>query len=81
MGAILFPVGFAMLVLLGCELAIGNFALLPVGVAAGNASLGKLLRNWAWVYCGDLVGSLLYAALTSRSPIAAHREAAQSANC
>ena len=28
-GAILFPVGFVMLVLLGLELATGNFALLP----------------------------------------------------
>jgi formate transporter len=30
-GAILFPAGFVMLVLLGMELATGNFALLPLG--------------------------------------------------
>ena len=62
-GAILFPVGFVMLVLLGLELATGNFALLPAGLAAGEVSLTKLLRNWGWVYFGNLVGSVLYAFL------------------
>lgn len=62
-GAILFPVGFVMLVLLGLELATGNFALLPAGLAAGEVSLPKLLRNWGWVYLGNLLGSLFYALL------------------
>jgi formate/nitrite transporter len=62
-GAILFPVGFVMLVLLGLELATGNFALLPAALVAGNISFSKLLRNWAWVYLGNLAGSLFYAAL------------------
>lgn len=62
-GAILFPVGFVMLALLGLELATGNFALLPAAVAARKVSYGKLLRNWAWVYAGNLFGSLFYALL------------------
>jgi formate transporter len=62
-GAILFPVGFVMLALLGLELATGNFALLPAGLVAGKVSLGNLLRNWGWVYFGNLVGSLFYALL------------------
>lgn len=62
-GAILFPVGFVMLVLLGLELATGNFALLPVGFAAGKIPLGRVLRNWGWVYIGNLLGSLFYALL------------------
>lgn len=62
-GALLFPVGFVMLVLLGLELATGNFALLPPAVAAGEITLGKLLRNWFWVYLGNLVGSTGYALL------------------
>lgn len=62
-GAILFPVGFVMLALLGLELATGNFALLPAAVAAGKVSYGKLLRNWGWVYVGNLLGSLFYALL------------------
>jgi formate/nitrite transporter len=62
-GAILFPVGFVMLVLLGLELATGNFALLPAGMAAGRLGLRGLLRNWIWVYAGNLAGSLFYALL------------------
>ena len=62
-GAILFPVGFVMLALLGLELVTGNFALLPAGVMAGTVRITKLLRNWGWVYLGNLIGSVLYAAL------------------
>jgi len=62
-GAILFPVGFVMLVLLGLELATGNFAWLPAGMAAGRVSAKDMLRNWALVYAGNLAGSLFYALL------------------
>src|SRR2546421_12582856 len=60
-GALLFPVGFVILVLLGLELATGNFAILPPGVAAGEISAGAMLRNWFWVYLGNLAGSTAYA--------------------
>ena len=62
-GAILFPVGFVMLVLLGFELATGNFALLPAGVVAGEVSPSGMLRNWSWVYLGNFLGSVFYALL------------------
>jgi len=62
-GAILFPVGFVILALLGLELVTGNFALLPAGALAGTVCFTKLLRNWGWVYLGNLLGSLLYAGL------------------
>jgi len=62
-GAILFPVGFVILALLGLELVTGNFALLPAGALAGTVRFTKLLRNWTWVYVGNLLGSLLYAVL------------------
>jgi formate transporter len=62
-GAILFPVGFVILVLLGLELVTGNFALLPAGVLAGSVKVGRLLRNWGWVYFGNMIGSVLYAVL------------------
>jgi formate/nitrite transporter len=62
-GAILFPVGFVMLVLLGLELATGNFALLPAGWLSGDVRFGELLRNWSWVYFGNLIGSVAYALL------------------
>jgi len=59
----LFPVGFVMLVLLGLELATGNFALLPPALVAREVSFGRLLRNWGWVYLGNLIGSVIYALL------------------
>ncbi len=62
-GAILFPVGFVIQVLLGLELATGNFALLPMGWAAGEVSFFGMLRNLGWVYLGNLSGSLFYAVL------------------
>ena len=62
-GAIIFPVGFVMLVLLGFELATGNFALLPAAWMDQRISGGAMLRNWMWVYMGNLIGSLLYAVL------------------
>ncbi|HMK23849.1 MAG TPA: formate/nitrite transporter family protein [Terriglobales bacterium] len=62
-GAILFPAGFVILVLLGLELATGNFALLPLASMTGDVSFSAMLRNWGWVYLGNLLGSVLYAAL------------------
>jgi formate/nitrite transporter len=62
-GALVFPVGFVMLVLLGLELATGNFALLPAAWMDGRISGGAMWRNWIWVYAGNLLGSVLYAFL------------------
>ncbi len=62
-GAIIFPVGFVMLVLLGLELATGSFALLPQGLLAGRVKLKGLLHNWGWVYLGNLIGCTFYALL------------------
>src|SRR3989441_892943 len=85
-GALLFPVGFVMLVLLGLELATGNFALLPAALAAREVPFGKLLRNWGWVYLGNVIGSVFYAVLfylavtncgTSGSGAIGHREIEQ----
>lgn len=53
-----FPVGFAMIVLLGLELATGNFAVLPLGVVRGRTSHAQMLRNWRWVYLGNFIGSV-----------------------
>ena len=62
-GALVFPAGFVMIVLLGLELVTGNFALVPLGVREGKTSLGALLSNWGWVFVGNLLGSVVYALL------------------
>jgi formate transporter len=62
-GALVFPVGFVMIVLLGLELVTGSFALVPLALLRGHASPGTVLANWAWVFLGNLLGGLLYAGL------------------
>lgn len=58
-----FPVGFAMIVLLGLELATGNFAVLPVGMVRGRLGWRPMLRNWSWVYLGNFLGSVFVGSL------------------
>jgi len=62
-GALIFPVGFVMIVLLGLELVTGSFALLPTSLAEGKVSLSKMISNWSWVFIGNLIGSAIYAGL------------------
>jgi formate/nitrite transporter len=62
-GALIFPVGFAMIVVLGLDLITGSFALLPVAVLAKRATLGQLATNWVVTFVGNFVGSLIFAGL------------------
>ena len=62
-GALIFPVGFVMIVLLGLELVTGSFALLPMALFARRTSPATMITNWSWVFLGNLIGSLAYAAL------------------
>src|SRR5207247_7868851 len=41
-GALIFPVGFVMIVLLGLGLVTGNLELVPVGVMDGKVRVGRL---------------------------------------
>ncbi|MFN3476591.1 MAG: formate/nitrite transporter family protein [Candidatus Methylomirabilales bacterium] len=62
-GALIFPVGFVMIILLGLELVTGNFALVPLAVREGRATPAGLLSNWSWVFVGNLLGGMFYAFL------------------
>jgi len=69
-GALVFPVGFVMILLLGLELVTGSFALVPLAALDGRCSWSRALSNLGWVFLGNLIGSvvygvLLYVALTS----------------
>jgi formate/nitrite transporter len=62
-GAVIFPVGFVMIVLLGLELVTGNFAVVPLAVVEGKIGVRDLLYNWGWVFAGNLLGGIFYALL------------------
>jgi formate/nitrite transporter len=62
-GALIFPVGFVMIVLLGLELVTGNFAVMPLGQLRHTVTTTEVLRNWTWVFVGNLLGSLAYGVL------------------
>ena len=62
-GALIFPVGFVMIVLLGLELVTGSFAILPMALFARRASPAAIITNWSWVFLGNLIGSVAYAGL------------------
>jgi formate/nitrite transporter len=62
-GAIIFPVGLVMIVLLGLELVTGSFGLLPLAWLDRDASAGQVVVNWSWVFLGNLIGSIGYGAL------------------
>ena len=60
-GALVFPVGFVMIVLLGLELVTGNFALLPQALLERRIGPSELLGNWGLVFAANLAGSVFYA--------------------
>src|SRR5215472_19184130 len=62
-GALIFPVGFVMIVLLGLDLVTGSFALLPLGALEGRIGISQVIKNWIWVFVGNLIGGVVYAAL------------------
>jgi formate/nitrite transporter len=62
-GALAFPVGFVLIVLLGLELVTGSFALVPLANRDGRVTIGKVFSNLTWVFLGNLIGSLIYAVL------------------
>ena len=68
-GAIIFPVGFAMIVVLGLDLITGSFALLPMAVMAGEATIGQMLKNWVVTFLGNYVGSLIFAGLMESASV------------
>lgn len=62
-GALVFPVGFCVILMLGLELVTGSFALIPLAVLEGRTTLAKGLKNFAVVIPAHIVGAGLYAVL------------------
>lgn len=62
LGGVAFSTGLIMVVVGGAELFTGNM-LMIIAAAGRKISLGALLRNWGIAFIGNLIGSLLVAAL------------------
>jgi formate/nitrite transporter len=62
-GALVFPVGLILIVLLGLDLVTGSFGLVPLPWIERDASGTSMLANWAYVFIGNLIGSMAYGAL------------------
>jgi formate/nitrite transporter len=63
LGALLFPVGFCMLYLMGFDLLTGVFTLAPLALLdrRPGVTVGGVLRNWALVFVGNFAGALVVA--------------------
>jgi formate/nitrite transporter len=66
-GAILFPVGFCMLYLMGFDLLTGVFVLTPLAWLAKRPGVTwpQILRNWGLVFLGNFAGALSVAFMMS----------------
>ncbi len=66
-GAILFPVGFCLLYLLGFDLLTGVFTLAPLALIdkRPGVTFGGVLRNWGLVFVGNFAGALTVAVMMS----------------
>ena len=62
-GALLFPVGFCTLYLLGFDLLTGVFTLCPLALLdrRPGVTMGGLLRNWGLVFVGNFAGAMTVA--------------------
>ena len=62
-GALLFPVGFVMLYLLGFDLLTGVFVLTPLALLdkRPGVTLNGVLRNWGLVFAGNFAGAFTVA--------------------
>lgn len=60
-GALIFPAGLAMVVVAGSELFTGN-NLMMMAMLRGEISVCEMLKNWGFVYLGNLIGVLIVSA-------------------
>ncbi|MGA5463611.1 formate/nitrite transporter family protein [Mycobacterium sp. NPDC050041] len=65
LGAVLFPVGFCLLYLMGFDLVTGVFTLVPLALLdkRRGVTVRAMFRNWGLVFLGNLGGALLVALL------------------
>lgn len=65
LGAVLFPVGFCLLYLMGFDLLTGVFTLVPLALLdrRRGVTLRSMLRNWGLVFVGNFLGAFTVAVM------------------
>ncbi|MEE3852828.1 formate/nitrite transporter family protein [Gordonia sp. LSe1-13] len=63
LGAVLFPVGFCLLYLMGFDLLTGVFTLVPLALLdkRRGVTVKSMLRNWGLVFVGNFLGAITVA--------------------
>ncbi len=63
LGALLFPVGFCLLYLLGFDLLTGVFTMVPIAYLdkRPGVTIGSMLRTWGLVFLGNFLGAFTVA--------------------
>ena len=69
-GGAVFPVGLIAIVLTGMELFTGDCMIVPMAAMMKRITWGSVLRNWVFVYIGNIIGSFFYAYLMAVGPFA-----------
>ncbi|MFH1080076.1 MAG: formate/nitrite transporter family protein [Pseudomonadota bacterium] len=68
-GGAVFPVGLIAIVLTGMELFTGDCMLVPMAAMMKRCTWGAVMRNWVWVYIGNIIGSFFYAYIMAVGPL------------
>ncbi|MDD2961854.1 MAG: formate/nitrite transporter family protein [Muribaculaceae bacterium] len=56
-----FPIGLALITLLGADLFTGNCATLIPSLMRHRITIPQVLKNWGLVWCGNFIGALFFA--------------------
>lgn len=64
-GALLFPAGITIVILMGMELVTGGFAMVPIAAMEKRATWAAVLRYSVMVIIGHMIGALAFAFLFS----------------
>jgi nitrite transporter NirC len=62
-----FGIALSLVIMAGCELYTGNAMIAAVGQLTGKTGTGSMLKIWVWSWVGNLIGSVVFAALLAFS--------------